>query len=152
MEEAFKIYIDQLKDGQSEEIKEKLSPDFLDVNEKDLSFNHPVEIEGEVYLAGADMIMRLDVETIATIPCAICNEPVDVAINLNNFYHTTPLVEIKSGIYNFKEMLRENILLIIPQFAECNGGECPEREQLKEYLRSEDKDSEDEGYKPFAHL
>lgn len=155
MNEAFKIYIDQLRDGHSEKISENLDPEFLGVREEDLNFVDPVDVEGEAYLADNDLVLHLDVHTLATIPCAICNEAVKVPIDLTNFYHTTPTVEIKSGIFNFRETLRENILLNTPLFAECNNGQCPEREELKKFFRENDspnKDSEDEGYHPFAHL
>lgn len=155
MNEAFKIYIEQLRDGHSENIAEDFSPEFLDIQDEDLNFVDPIDVKGEAYLAENDLILHLDIHTLATIPCAICNEEVKVPIDLTNFYFTIPTTEIKTGIYNFKEMLRENILLSTPLFAECNNGECPEREELKKFFResdSSDKNSEDEGYHPFAHL
>ncbi len=155
MNEAFKIYIDQLRDGHSEKILEKLDPKFLDLHEEDLSFVDSVYIKGEAYLAEKDLVLHLDIETFASIPCSICNEEVKVAINLKNFYHSTPAAEITSGIFNFKETLRENILLMTPLFAECNNGQCPERKELKKFFRdgeSPDTNSEDKGYHPFAHL
>lgn len=154
MDDAFKIYIEQLREGHTEKIEEKLDPSFLDVKEEDLSFVDPVEVEGEAYLAENDLVLHLNIHTFATIPCAICNEEIKVSVDLKNFYHTTPANEIKSGIYIFKEMLRENILLTTPLFAECNNGQCPERVQLKKFFRasdSQDKNS-DEGYHPFADL
>ncbi len=154
MDEAFKIYIDQLRDGHAEKISENLSPEFLDVHEEDLSFVDPVDVKGEAYLAENDLVLHLDIHTMATIPCAICNAQVKVPIAMKDFYHTLPAVEIKSAIYNFQEMLRENILLATPLFAECNDGQCPERAELKKFFRDEgsDKKSEDEGYHPFADL
>lgn len=155
MNEAFKIYIDQLRDGHSEIITEKVESNFLDLNEKDLSFVDPVEIKGQAYLAENDLVLHLDIHTLATIPCAICNEEVKVPIKLENFYHTVPAAETKSGIYNFQEILRENILLATPLFAECHSGQCPQREQLKRFFRdsdSPDSNSEEEGYRPFADL
>lgn len=154
MNEAFKIYVEQLRDGHAEQIEEKLSPEFLDVHEVDLSFIDPVNIKGEAYIAENDLVLHLEVHTLAKIPCAICNEDVKVPISLENFYHTVPMEEIKTGIYNFQEMLRENVLLATPLFAECNQGQCPARKELKRFFResdSSDKDS-DEGYHPFAHL
>lgn len=154
MNEAFKIYIDQLKDGQSEELSETFTPDFIEVKEEDLNFNDPVQVEGEAYLADNDLVLHLDVNTLATIPCAICNCEVKVPVELNNFYHTVPEAELKTGIYNFKEMLRENILLATPLFAECNEGQCPERTELKKFFRDTNSpdNSGDEGYHPFADL
>lgn len=155
MNEAFKIYIDQLKDGHTEEITEKVTPEFMDIQEEDLNFVDPIEVKGEAYLAENDLVLHLDIETFATIPCAICNEEVKVPVKLNNFYHTVPSEEIKSGIYNFQEMLRENILLTTPLFAECNEGQCPQRDELKKFFYDSDSpghNSGDEGYHPFADL
>ena len=155
MNEAFKIYVDQLKDGHSEQISEELDPKFIEVKEEDLAFIDPVHVNGEAYLAEDELVLHLDVDTLATIPCAICNTLVKVPVELKNFYHTVEEAELKSGIYNFKEMLRENVLLSVPLFAECNEGKCPEREVLKKFFRDEDSPdskSGDDGYHPFAHL
>jgi uncharacterized metal-binding protein YceD (DUF177 family) len=155
MNEAFKIYVEQLRDGHAEAIVEKLGPEFLDIHEKELSFVDPVVVEGEAYLAENDLVLHFDIQTFATLPCVICNEAVKTPIKLENFYHTVPAEEIKSGIYNFQEMLRENILLTAPFFAECNNGQCPHRGELNKFFRdsdSPDGNSEDEGYRPFAHL
>jgi uncharacterized metal-binding protein YceD (DUF177 family) len=155
MKEAFKIYIDQLKDGHSEKIEEKFDPEFLDVKEEDLCFIDPVDVNGEAYLAEHELVLHLDIHTQATIPCAICNQEVKVPVDLKDFYHMVPTAEIKSAIYNFQEMLRENILLNTPLFAECSNGQCPERDELKRFFRevdSPDKNSKDEGYQPFADL
>lgn len=154
MNEAFKIYIEQLRDGHTEKIDEKIDADFLDVKEDDLSYVDPVNVQGEAYLAESDLILHFDIETLATIPCAICNEDVKVPVNLKNFYHTVPTAEVKSGVYNFKELLRENILLTTPLFAECHNGSCPERDELKKFFRkdSTDNNTKDDGYHPFANL
>jgi uncharacterized metal-binding protein YceD (DUF177 family) len=152
MEEEFKIYIDQLKDGHSEEIAEKLDPKMMDINEEDLKFTDIISVDGQAYLAGPDMILCLNAHTLATMPCVICNDQVKIPVSLNNLYHSTPVDEIKSGIYNFKEMLRENILLATPLFAECHDGECPEREKLKKFFSTDSKESSDDGYHPFADL
>lgn len=155
MNDAFKIYIEQLRDGHSEKIEERFAPDFLDVKEEDLSFSDNVDLKGEAYLAENDLVLHFDIHTYATLPCTICNSEVKVPIELKNFYHTVPAEELKTGIYNFQEMLRENILLTTPLFAECNEGQCPERKELKRFFRdndSSDKNSEDEGYHPFANL
>ena len=152
MEEEFKIFIDQLKNGHTEEISESLSPEMMDIHEKDLKFYAPIDVDGKAYLAGSDMILHLNAYTCATMPCVICNKDVEVPIELKNLYHTTPIDEIKSGIYNFKEMLRENILLITPSFAECDNGDCPEREVLKKYLSEQKNESIEEGYHPFKDL
>lgn len=154
MNEAFKIYVDQLRDGHSEKIAEKVDSSFLEIHEEDLSFVDLVDIKGEAYLAENNLILHFDISTLAKIPCAICNAEVKVPINLKNVYHSIPASEIKTGIYNSQELLREDILLATPLFAECNEGQCPEREALRKFFRDNESthDSDDEGYHPFAHL
>lgn len=156
MEDAFKIYVEQLREGHLEKIEETFPPTFIEVNEEDLSFVDPVTVTGEAYLAENELVLHFDISTMATIPCLICSSPVKEPIEIEGFYHSIPLGEIKGAVYNFKELLRESILLETPARAECNKGKCPQRQTLKKYLKEEspkkaDNDIQD-GYKPFADL
>jgi uncharacterized metal-binding protein YceD (DUF177 family) len=154
MNEAFKIYVDQLRDGHMEELDENLPPGFLDIHEKDLTFQDTVKVKGEAYLANDELVLHLDIEAKGEIPCTICNEKVIVKIDIPNFYYAVPLAEVKSGIYNFSDILRETILLEVTPFAECEGN-CPKRKEIQKYLKKDlgpEKKEEEEGYKPFADL
>lgn len=155
MDERFKIYVDQLRDGGTESILEEFSPEFMDVNEKDLKFTDPVKVKGEAYLAEHELVLHLDITTTCIIPCSICNEPVKVPVEITGFYHAVPLNEVKGAIFDFQEILRETILLQTPLLAECKQGKCPQRDSLKKYLKPQDasnpKDNGD-GYRPFAGL
>jgi len=153
MIDAFKIYVDQLRNGNDEEIQEEFSPAFLNVNEKELSFADPIEVNGHAYLTDDSLILNLAIKTKAMIPCSICNEPFKFDIEISNFYHVEELEEIKGAVYDFQELLRETILLETPQFAECHQGKCPDREKIKNYLKEvseEKKSSEEDGYQPFS--
>lgn len=151
MDDTFNIYIDQLRYGQERKIKESLSPDFLEVNEKDLCFKKNIEVDGVAYLAQQELIIHWNVETEALISCSICNDNVPIDINIRNFYHSEPISNIKSGIFNFKNLLRETILLEVPPFAECKEGNCPSRKEIAKYLKKPaERPEEDEGYHPFA--
>jgi uncharacterized metal-binding protein YceD (DUF177 family) len=154
MDDVFKIYIEQLRESHEEKISEKLNPDFLEIHEPDLAFDKPVELEGVAYLAEQELVLHWEIRTEAILPCSICNEPVRVPLHIQNFYYAEPTSEIKSGIYNFKELLRETILLEVPAFAECTGGNCPKRKEYRKYLKepSDQLSDEEEGYHPFADL
>jgi cytochrome oxidase Cu insertion factor (SCO1/SenC/PrrC family) len=78
---------------------------------------------------------------------------VPINIEIDNFYHSEPLSEIKGAIYNFKDLLRETILLEVPSFAECEGN-CPRRQEVSKYLKepSDDQQDSEDGYQPFADL
>lgn len=155
MEDEFKIYVDQLRDGDVEHISEAFSPAFLDISEKEVQFLQPVEVSGEAYLADDQLVLHLDIRTEVIVPCAICNEPVSLPLEIRNFYHMASSEEIKTGIYVYKEILREAILLETPSFAECEG-KCPKRQEIQKYLKkegaSDGKLPPEEGHKPFAHL
>jgi uncharacterized metal-binding protein YceD (DUF177 family) len=158
MMDQFKIYVEQLRDGHTEELRESFSPDFLEIRERDLAFHDPVDIQGEVYLADEMLILHIDIKTVARMPCIICSEPVKVEVSIPGFYHAVPLNEVKSGIYNFKELLKETVLLETPSLAECCSGKCPQRQELQKYFKKESSDEKEEkghfpeGYHPFNVL
>lgn len=152
MDDVFKIYVEQLREGQEEKIHETLEPDFLEIDEPELIFDRPVALDGVAYIAERELMMRWEIKTEALIPCSVCNEHVRVPIHVMNFYYSEPLTEIKSGIYNFKELLRETILLEVPSFVECKGN-CPKRKEFKKYLKEPSNlPGHEEGYQPFADL
>lgn len=135
MAHFLKIYIDRLKGGHLESIQETVPQDFMDIHEKELSFIKPVSVSGSAYLVGQELILRLKVSTEILLPCAICNEPIEFPIVLNDFCHAVDIGELKSSVFDYSSELREAILLQTPQFAECHNGNCPERESLKKFLK-----------------
>ncbi len=149
-----KVYIDRLKGGTTQKIAETLPPDFLDIKEEELIFKDPVRVRGEVYLADDYLVIQLNVETTAQLPCAICNEIISFPVVIKNANITLPLSEINSAIIDLSEKIRETILLQIPLFTECNNGKCPERENIKKFLKTEEKpsDPEDVTHFPFSNL
>ncbi len=157
MDDAFKIYVEQLRKGHVEKLEETFPSDFLDVHESELRFPGPVTLKGEAYLANEDLVLHFDVSYSVELPCAICNQPVQQEVAIRGHYHHVPLTEVKGAVFNFREPLRELILLEIPLFAECHGDEegCPERKVIARYLKessSEIVEEEEEGYQPFADL
>lgn len=153
MEDAFKIFVEQLREGHVEKIDEEFSPDFLDIHEENLVFGEPVIVKGKAYLAEENLILHLEIDTYAKLPCTICNESVSLPISLHNFYHSEPLKEIKGAVFNMKTILREGILLETPKFAECHEGNCPKRKELEKYFKkTSEKEQESDGYRPFDHL
>lgn len=148
---AFDIHAEQLHDGHHHHLSIVSSPDFLDVNEDALHFTDKVYVKGEAYLAGETLILRLAIAACAVIPCSICNEPVNYEIQISELYHTEELENIKNGIFNCAEIVREAILLDTPQFTECVGG-CPMRKELGQYIKAPKARDEEDRYYPFADL
>lgn len=156
--DVFNIYIEQLRDGQVEKIDEVLDPGFLDVDEADLSLKSPVQLYGEAYLADHELVLHWNIRTEARVPCVMCNELVAVPLVIDNFYASEMVAEIKSGVFNYRELLRETILLEVPPFVECCSGSCPKRQELSHYIKvSSDRFAEEngacpDGFRPFADL
>ncbi|MBS0616131.1 MAG: hypothetical protein JSR58_06235 [Verrucomicrobia bacterium] len=128
------VHIDRLRQGQAEKIALEASSDFIDIKEEDLSFSTPVSLVGEALIIDEELIIQLHVKTKAKIPCSICNKPIDLSIDIPDFVHTISLAELKGPHYNYSEAVREEILLQIPAFAECEGS-CPERAKIAPYLK-----------------
>lgn len=154
MDDVFKIYIDQLRNGRESKIDEVLSPAFLDIADGDLEFRQEIKLNGVAYLAENELILRWNISAEALMPCLICNQPVSIEIEIRDLYQSVPLDEIRTGVYNFKELLRETILLELPTFAECNQGHCPKRKEYAKYLKetSNEQSRDEGGHRPFADL
>ena len=154
MNQQFNIYIDRLVDDQELAIKETISSDFIDIDDKDIKFGETVSFHGKAYLAGDHLILQLHIETHVLMPCAVCNKPADTKILLTNFYHTETRDEIRSGQYDCIPKLREVILLEVPAFTECDNHNCPSRAELKKYLAKDtaDRALEQSTQYPFADL
>lgn len=154
--EGFKIYVDRLQEGAVEAIEEVFSSNFLEQKSEELSFEKDVAVKGNAYLADHELIVHLDVHTEAEVPCSICNNLVKVPIDLEGLYLVESLDKNSSGVYLFKEPLREAILLEAPSFAECQDGHCPKRKEFGGYLSEEKKNSglgeSIDGYQPFKDL
>ncbi len=153
MEDRFKIFVERLREGRTEQISEIFSPDFLEVRDEALSFPDNVYVKGEAYLVENNLILHLDIKTSAQLPCTICNESVIVPIEVRRFTHVEPIANIKGSVFNYKNVLREIIILESPAFAECEGN-CPQRKEVSKYfLKDKEKgQSPEEGYHPFSDL
>lgn len=144
----FKVYIDRLKNDDTEEIHETVAPDFLQENEKEPIFTDKVLVSGQAYLANHHLILDLKIKAIACLPCSICNEKIELPIEINDFTQTIELSEIRSSIYDFADEVRDSILLKLPQFIECHHGHCPQRKDVNKFL----KKPSDDTHSPFSEL
>lgn len=139
MSDTFDIYVHHLSEGHREKIEKTFSADFLAIHEADLVFRAPVTLLGEVEMANGTLILKLKAHTEATMPCVICNREVQVPISTPHFCYTEDLRKVKKGIFNYRDLVREEILLALPSKIECHGGHCPEREAIAKYLSNNTK-------------
>jgi uncharacterized metal-binding protein YceD (DUF177 family) len=152
--ENLKVYVDRLRGGHTMNIDETLPPEFMELEDEELSFEEPVHVRGEAYLADEHLVVHLNIDTKAILPCSICNDEVCLPLAIKNIYFTEPLADIKTAIFDVAEQVRETVLLQTPLFTECHDGKCPERENIKKFLKPEDKPSNpgDVTHFPFADL
>ena len=148
--EGFKIYCDRLSNGKEEKLEETFSSKFLAIEEEDLIFEQPIKISGRAYVVDKELLLELHIKAIAKKPCAVCNQWGELEISLSPFMHAEPLSSIKGGIFDFSEILREEILLQVPSYWKCNKGKCPQEEGLKKYFGQSKKENFQEN--PFANI
>ncbi len=142
MDPNFIIHVDRLrKNGKTLSIEAEVSSDFLDLPEEELHFLPDVHLSGEAYLAEEKLVLHLDAEASAVMACSVCNGETSIDIRVCNFYHVEELKNVKGACYDFSKVLREEILLAVPRFVECNNGNCPERALMTSYLSGKTKTS-----------
>lgn len=129
-----KILIDRLRSGQPENIDQKLEGAFLGPDEEELKFSFPVSVKGEAYLTDDHLIIHLKVATKILMPCSICNKMINSDLEVDHFYQAVPVEEIPSAIFDYKELLREALLLELPRTVECNKGKCKDRAIIAPYI------------------
>lgn len=151
MSDALEIYVDRLREGKEEKLELTLPCKLLDVQEDELRFDGKIALSGSAYLASDQLVLHLDVKADAFIPCCICNEEVSVPIDVKSYYHFQPVKEVRGGTFNITQVIREAILLEVPNLVEC-GGNCPQRDTLKKYFKESNKTPQEEGKNPFSDL
>ena len=149
--EAFKVYIDRLKGGEVCALKGEFAPTFLEIDEPELKFHKPVAIKGEAYVTDDHLVVHFSAVAFAEMPCAVCNELFEYKLSCKDFYHTEPLSDIPSAVFEIGPVVREALLVELPHAAECNGGKCLKRDTITPYMRSEKRSSQSTHF-PFSDI
>lgn len=148
----FSLSIDTLRDGSTQEIHEKQSPDFLHLPEGDeIHFKKEIQIDGEAYIAEDFLIVKLDIHAQVELPCAICNDEFSLPIHIPELIHEEPIKQIKHGVFDYSEIVREAILLEVPFYPQCGSNQCKNRKNVEKYL-SKNGHKKDEEHQPFKDL
>ena len=145
----FKIYIDRLRHENEQEISLTVLPEFLEIAEKELLFDAPINISGKAGMAADFIILRLDITTSCQQVCAICNRLRARLIDLKNVSYNIPVEELRGAVFDYRDLVREAILINTPPFFECNNGHCSERPNIAKYMK---KPKEQEAIFPFRNL
>ncbi len=151
MEERFKLYLDRMGDGEPVPLTGTYPPELFEVEETDLTFRKPVQVTGQAYTTDDHLVLHFDAQAVAHIPCSICNEWVEVPLQVKGVYETIPLSEIEGYFFDFHLPLREALLLELPPVAECKG-KCPQRETLAPFMRHQAQLQDEKPNFPFSDL
>ena len=155
MKQKVAIFIERLREGKVQTIDETLDPAFLDIDEKDIGFKSPIVLSGEAYLAEDWLIVRLKIETQATLVCAVCNDSFPFHLHIDDLTHQEPLENIRDSTYDLLPLIRETILLEVPFYPQCGFSECKNRKEIEKYIKKEpvkEPDKKINGHKPFQEL
>ena len=148
---TLKIYVDSLKHQDNISIDEELYSSFLNIIEKDLKIIYPVHVKGKAYLSSDYLIVNFSAKTYFEMPCRICSKNLLSPLETKNSYKAIDYNKIKNRVYDFSNDLREALLLKLPHFVECENGACPERKNIKKYLKNTSKKT-DEKHFPFEKI
>ncbi len=151
MNDPLKIVLDRLKGDKKEKIEGVFPLSLLEKKEADISTQDEVEVKAEAYLTSELLVIHLNAKVKVWLPCTVCNEPTEKEIEVKNFYQTYPIEEIKNRIFDIRPVIREALLLEFPSFLECNSGNCPERKNIKPFLKKASSKKEG-GHFPFSNL
>ena len=146
------VYLERLVSGRKQEFDELVEPDLLNLSDETLTFQDPVYVKGEAYLAEGWLILHLSVDTKVTVPCSLCNEPVAIDISVKGLIEEEAVETIHGGVFDFSDRIREVVLLEVPFYPQCGGAECSNRKDVEKYLAKNKDQGQDHWHHPFSEL
>lgn len=138
--------------GEANCFQEALDPSVLELQEGDeLSCASEVRVAGRVYRASEWFVVEGRIEAALKMPCMLCNEPFELTIVIPSWRVEVAADAVLNGTLDLTGPLREEILLEVPLFARCGGGECRNADTIRQYLRPAECTRE-EAHQPFLSL
>ncbi|AAP05550.1 hypothetical protein [Chlamydia caviae] len=131
-----KLYICRLKfPGEKEVIKYSLSPEKIcELGEEEL-FSNPIEVSGSLEkIDNEQWILSLSISTQLGLRCCICDKKFLYSVNSIEISHLICHEDAKSGVFDCKDLIRQELLLESDHFQECEKESCPERGNIVQFL------------------
>lgn len=151
-DQPFKIHINALQNGHVDKIDLTIdlatTPLLNPEESQGLKPGKELKISGEGYLAQNELILKLKFSFDCYLSCIICNNFFSTKIE-GLIEHILPLSNLRTQIFDYKDLIVENIYLNQPPFAECSQGSCPERENVEKCSRQKKGQNI---YFPFENL
>lgn len=146
-----KLYIYRLKlPGEKEEIRYSLSPDMICEPGEEALFPHDILVSGSLERIDHEQwFLFLDVSTQLSLRCCVCEKEFLHPIQSIEISHLICFSDAKSGVFDCKDLIRQELLLESDHFQECDKNGCPERGNIIQFLKDRQKDK---GNSPFDQL
>ncbi len=150
MHDQLTIFTERLCPGRPEKNDLTLPPEFLGLGEEDIRFSSPLTLQGEMCRMDDLILITLAAQMTIEMPCSICNTLTTLPLQNKNILLSIPLSDVPAGSFNYTDLLREEVIMSLPQFIECHEGACPKRKEVQSFLKSAEKQAPT--YFPFAEL
>lgn len=133
--DIFSIYIDRLRDGKEEELHVTTSSQEIGVTIEDDTRILDVECSGTAYLSSDYLILSLAISYAFNATCRKCNELSKEKRELPMQSYTLLLESIRGSVYNYNSVIREAILLDIPEYTECREENLAQCNEILAYIK-----------------
>lgn len=145
-----KLYIYRLKvPGEKEEICYSLPPDLIRNPGEEELFPLVIEVLGSLEKIDHEQwFLSLGISTQLGARCCTCDKKFLRSVEKIKISHFICGDEAKSGVFDCRDLIREELLLESDHFQECDEEGCPERESIIEFL----KERPQSRHCPFDHL
>ncbi|SFZ99599.1 Uncharacterised protein [Chlamydia abortus] len=146
-----KLYICRLKlPGEKEVIKYSLSPASIRESGEEELFSSTIDVSGSLEKIDSEQwILSLNIATDLGLRCCICDKSFLYSVHLMDVSHLICHEDAKSGVFDCKDLIRQELLLESDHFQECNKEGCPERGNIVQFLEDRKKIK---GETPFDNL
>lgn len=148
-----KLYVYRLKQaGEREVLNFFLNPELFQEDGLENVFSKPIHIEG--YLERVDdeqLVLNLKINSELGSQCPICDRWFLREVVLEDICTLIDNETLSGGVYDCKDLVRQELLLSLESFQECSKNGCPERSFIVEFLE-EEKKKKYKGESPFDKL
>ena len=124
------VYTERLRNG-PENLEIFIDAAHLDGDIESVDFIEPIVLLSKTYLAGNDLLFSYEWKGKCAQPCVICNEVFTREVGQEDQYITVFQEEIKCGFFDVFPSIREQIIVHVDAYGECNLGQCPFRKNLQ---------------------
>ncbi|WP_375793954.1 hypothetical protein O1W69_02585 [Chlamydia sp. 12-01] len=131
-----KLYICRLKlPGEKEVIKYSLNPESVRESGEEELFCNPIEVSGSLEKVDNEQwILSLNVSTKLGLRCCVCDKSFLYSVGSIEISHLICHEDARSGVFDCKDLIRQELLLESDHFQECNKEGCPERGNIVQFL------------------